>query len=408
MNNCLYVCMFGGFSLSWLGTRLAGEEKSSETQFNYLIQMLLHNREKGVSRDALEAVLFEDREINDIHHATRSVIYNTKKKLKALGLPDVNYIRQKKGIYYWTEEIPVVEDAAEFEWIIQEAEARQDPDEKLALYQEACHRYTGEFLPAQAGVLWVAQEAKRYRSLFYSCVEKTVELLRANRDFLQMEEIGIYAAKVQPLADWEMVTMEAMIALGRYEEAEKFYEETVDLYFRRAGVHPSRRQKELFGKLGEQFGHRHNALEEIQTELAESEEEERGGYLCPYPVFQGIYRMVSRMMERGGQSVYLMLCIVVDSKGNPMREGNTLEELSQRLGDAILHSVRHSDAISKYGKGRYLVLLVNTTHENCSIIQKRINEKFIVGRQRTGIKYCVKSVICSLEKGSSTAGKEKK
>ena len=369
--------------------------------------MLLHNREKGVSRDALEAVLFEDREINDIHHATRSVIYNTKKKLKALGLPDVNYIRQKKGMYYWTEEIPVAEDATEFERTIQEAETRQDPDEKLALYQEACHCYTGEFLPAQAGVLWVAQEAKRYRSLFYSCVEKTVELLRTNRDFLQMEEIGIYAAKVQPLADWEMVTMEAMIALGRYEEAERFYEETVDLYFRRAGVHPSRRQKELFGKLGEQFGYRHNALEEIQTELAESEQEERGGYLCPYPVFKGIYRMVTRMMERGGQSVYLMLCIVVDSKGNPMRDGSALEELSRRLGDAIWHSVRHSDAISKYGKGRYLVLLVNTTLENCSIIQKRINEKFIVGRQRTGIKYCVKSVICSLDKGSYTAGKGK-
>ncbi len=301
----------------------------------------------------------------------------------------------------------MAEDATEFERTIQEAETRQDPDEKLALYQEACHCYTGEFLPAQAGVLWVAQEAKRYRSLFYSCVEKTVELLRTNRDFLQMEEIGIYAAKVQPLADWEMVTMEAMIALGRYEEAERFYEETVDLYFRRAGVHPSRRQKELFGKLGEQFGYRHNALEEIQTELAESEQEERGGYLCPYPVFKGIYRMVTRMMERGGQSVYLMLCIVVDSKGNPMRDGSALEELSRRLGDAIWHSVRHSDAISKYGKGRYLVLLVNTTLENCSIIQKRINEKFIVGRQRTGIKYCVKSVICSLDKGSYTAGKGK-
>ena len=86
---------------------------------------------------------------------------------------------------------------------------------------------------------------------------------------------------------------------------------------------------------------------------------------------------------------------------------NPLEELSRRLGDAIRHSVRHSDAISKYGPGRYLVLLVNTTHENCSIIQKRINDNFIIGRQRTGIKYCVKSVICSLEQGSVAAGREK-
>lgn len=78
-----------------------------------------------------------------------------------------------------------------------------------------------------------------------------------------------------------------------------------------------------------------------------------------------------------------------------MKEGTVLDELSQRLGDAIRHSVRHSDAITKYGKGRYLVLLVNTTREDCEIVQKRINYRFIVGRQRTGIQYYVKSVICS-------------
>lgn len=80
-----------------------------------------------------------------------------------------------------------------------------------------------------------------------------------------------------------------------------------------------------------------------------------------------------------------------------MREGAKLEELSQRLGDAICHSVRQSDAINKYGKGQYLVLLVNTTRENCSIVQRRINQNFIVGRQRTGVQYHVNSVVCNLD-----------
>ena len=47
--------------------------------------------------------------------------------------------------------------------------------------------------------------------------------------------------------------------------------------------------------------------------------------------------MLARIMERGGQSIYLMLCTVVDSKGNPMKEGPVLEELSQRLGNAIIN-----------------------------------------------------------------------
>ena len=38
-----------------------------------------------------------------------------KKKLLAAGLPNVNYIELRNGIFYWTPEIPVLEDAREFE-----------------------------------------------------------------------------------------------------------------------------------------------------------------------------------------------------------------------------------------------------------------------------------------------------
>lgn len=394
-NNVLYVKTFGGFSLSWNGKLITGEVKSNESQFSYIMQLLLHYGAGGVPRDTLEKVLFEDRDINDVRHAIRSVIYNAKKKLKAAGLPDVNYIEQKKGIYYWTGEVKTVEDAAEFERFCREAEAEKDLDNKLGLYMDACHCYTGEFLENQAGMLWVAQEAKKYRAMFCACVEHAVQLLRINQDYLQMEELGLYAAKINPLADWETVTMEALVSLGRYEEARKFYEDTVDFYFQKEGLRPSPRLMEMFNKLGSQLDCEFDALEDIQTFLSEGKDSVTGGYLCPYPVFQGVYRMVERMMERGGQSVYLMMCVVVDSKGNPMKEGDVLDDLSQRLGDAIRHSVRHSDAVTKYGRGRYLVLLVNTTREDCGIIQKRINYRFIVGRQRTGIQYYVKSVICS-------------
>lgn len=394
MDNYLEVQMFDGFSVFWKGRLIGGGAKNSESQFNYLMQLLLHYPE-GVSRDKLERVLFEDRDIGDVHHAMRSVIYNAKKKLREAGLPEVSCIEQKKGIYRWTENVPVREDAAEFERLCREADAEEDPDNKLGLYLEACHRYTGEFLAQQTGMLWVAQEAKRYRTMFYACVEKAVELLRNNQDFFQMEELGSYAAKLYPLADWETVTMEALMALGRSEDARKFYEDTVDFYFQEQGLRPSVRMTELFKKLGAQFDSSLEDIESIQTELAEGEEGDWGGYFCTYPVFQGVYRMVKRMMERGGQSVYLMLCVVVDSKGNPMKQGEALEELSQRLGDAIRNSVRHSDAVSKYGKGRYLVLLVNTTLEDCKIVQKRINDRFLIGRQRTGIQYYVKSVLCT-------------
>ena len=116
--------------------------------------------------------------------------------------------------------------------------------------------------------------------------------------------------------------------------------------------------------------------------------------------------MVERMMERSGQSIYLMMCMVVDKSGRTIRDRDVLEELTGRLEDAVLHSLRRSDAVSRYGSGQYLVLLFNTALENCSIIQERINERFLSGWQQTGVQYYVNSVICSPDQKSTRRSKE--
>lgn len=388
----LRIKMFGNFSMMYGGISLLGK-KVSETQFTYLMQILLHNKETGISRERLEELIFGDRDIKNVHHAMQSIIYNAKNKLKKSGLPDANYIKQEKGIFYWTDEIPVVKDTAEFETLCREADETENVDDKLQLIFDACHRYSGEFLAANAGIVWVAAEARRYRKMFYRCVEYAAQILREREDFMQLEKLGRYASGIAPFADWECLTMEALIGMGRYEEAIDLYAATVDMYFQERGIRPSEKMMESLSRLENQMTHPCEMLETIQDKLME-EGEHRGGYMCTYPVFRGIYRMVTRMMERGGQSVYLMLCTIVDSKGNPMKDGEQLDDLSDRLGDAIRRSIRQGDAINRYGKGQYLVLLVNTTYENCSIVKKRINSNFLIGRQRTGVKYHVSPVRC--------------
>lgn len=389
----LYVQMFGGFSMKWNGTQIGGGPRARESQFTCLMQLLLHHRKEGVGRNLLEEALFGEREVENVYHSLRSVLYNARKKLRQAGLPDVEYICRKKDVYYWTGEIPVEEDTAVFEACAERAQEEEDPERRLELLLEACYCYRGEFLPRQAGVIWAAQEARRLQARLYSCVEDAVVLLRLHEDWQRMKELGVYVSQISPFADWETVTMEALISMGAMEEARKLYDDTVEYYMQGQGFRPSARLGELLNRLGAQMEHRYAMLDAIQEELLEKNAG-GGGYLCPWPIFEGIYHMVGRIMERSGQSVYLMLCTVVDSKGNPMEEGALLEELSPRLQEAICRSVRRGDVVAKYGKGQYLVLLVNTTRENCSVVQKRINYKFVVGRQRTGVKYYVNSVVC--------------
>lgn len=162
-------------------------------------------------------------------------------------------------------------------------------------------------------------------------------------------------------------------------------------------MHPSGRLTELLHSLGGQMEHTYATFDEIQDLLSEDGEKTAGGYVCNWPVFEGIYQMLVRMLERSGQSVYLMLCTLVDGKGNPVEDNSVLEQLTERLCESICCSVRRSDVVNRYGKGQYLVLLFNTTRESCRILQKRINTQFRSKRQRMGIRYHVKSIICTQE-----------
>lgn len=391
--NTLYVQMFESFQMSYGRKPLMGGTRR-DTYFSSLMQILLHNVKTGVSRDHLEDVLLGDRDIEKRHQALQTIIYKAKRKLRNMGLPDVNYIVFEKGVYHWTPLIPVEEDAAVFEDYYMRACETENEEERLEFYRCACYKYKGEFLSTYAGVLWAGAEARRYREMFASCVCQVASILRKRQEWEELEKLGIYVTKTDPFADWEILTMEALIQSGRYEEARQLYADTADSYLTERGIHPTEKMMKMMEDLGRKMKHSYEVLDQIQRTLMEEPGEIQGGYECSYPVFRGIYQAVNRMMERGGQSVYLMLCTLVDGKGNPMKEGKWQEELSLRLKDAIRKSVRHGDIINQYGKGQFVVLLINTTRENCGIIERRINQRFIVEGQRTGVRYHVNSVIC--------------
>ena len=81
------VKTFGGFSIRYKDSELSFGNQS-ESQMVQLLQLLLHFRRQGLSRDLAKAALFGDRDVDDVSHSIRNIIYNLRKRLKALGLPD--------------------------------------------------------------------------------------------------------------------------------------------------------------------------------------------------------------------------------------------------------------------------------------------------------------------------------
>lgn len=391
----LKVRMFGTFSMNYNGKPLVMKRLRRNNQFTNLMQAVLYYSEKGVGRDWLEDVVFEDRDVENRHNSLRVLIYKAIRKLRELGLPEGKYIYLENGLYRWTSEIRVEVDAIEFDRIYQRAKEAEDSGEKLDLYLQACYMYQGEFLADCAGVVWIGYESKRYRMIFQDIVCQAAMLLREREEWMRLEKLGRFAALAAPFSDWEELIMEAYMETGRFDDARRLYEETADYYQREQGIYPSVKMMQAIERLGNQMMYSYELLDTIQKKLTEEPDETvMGGYYCTFPVFQGIYQAVTRIMERGGQAVYLMLCTLVDGKGNPIQKEERLEGFSERLREAICRSVRHGDIVNQFGRGQYLVLLINTTRENCEVVQERINRNFNIGNQRVRVRYHVKCVEC--------------
>ena len=94
------------------------------------------------------------------------------------------------------------------------------------------------------------------------------------------------------------------------------------------------------------------------------------------PSFRDNYRLVRRLIERNGQSAFLMVCSLTDGNGHPMENREKLDVMSMELHRAVKNSLRRGDSFSKYSPSQFLILLVGTNQENCDIIFRRIAARF--------------------------------
>ena len=130
-----------------------------------------------------------------------------------------------------------------------------------------------------------------------------------------------------------------------------------------------------FKYMSERMSNSPQTIRGIKSRLKE-EEIESGAFYMTLPSFRDSYRLVRRIMERNGQSVYLMLCSLVDSKGAPLEDPDKLGNMSEELMVAIKHCLRKGDSFTRYNPSQFLILLVGTNRENCGLIFNRIEKWF--------------------------------
>jgi DNA-binding SARP family transcriptional activator/GGDEF domain-containing protein len=370
----LKVHILGGFSITY-GDKPVSFGKNTTTKAMKLLQLLLYYGTNGIAREKLLEELYGREELADVANNLRVTVHRLKKMLVDAGLPQYDYIRIKKGIYQWNSPMKTELDTEVFNRLIESAGEEKDKRNKIAILKEACQIYGGDFLSEASGDDWVLLEGVQYKNAYTTALKTICEYQMAHGEYEDTLSMCEQACAMYPFDEWQAVRIECFIALKRYKEAMKEYEDTAQLFFEELGISPSDRMLEQFEMMSNSMNYNPQEIKQIKNRLRE-DDEERGAYYCSLPSFRDTYRFLARMLERNGQSAYLMLCSLTNGKGQPMENEEKLKTMTQELHHTIQHCLRRGDSFTKYSPSQFLVLLVGTDKENCEIIFDRVTKYF--------------------------------
>lgn len=396
----LNVHVLGGFSITY-GDNPISFGRNTVTKAMKLLQILIYQGDKGIAREKLLEELYGREELADVSNNLRVTVHRLKKMLVDVGLPKYDYVNIKKGIYRWDAPAETVVDARVFSRQIAKAQEADTEKEKIHLLREACLMYGGEFLPDLSGDEWVLMESYQYKKKYSDALSKVCDYLIAHGDYEEALKLCTPACEMYPFDEWQTVKIDCYIALNNYKDAMKEYENTAKMLFEELGISPSEKMMNQFQVMSSRMNYKPQAIRDVKQHLRE-EKDESGAYYCNLPSFRDNYRLVARIIERNGQSVFLMMCSLTNSSGQPMESGSRLDQMMEELNKTIKYCLRRGDCYTKYSASQFLILLVGTNKEDCGMIFERIKRCFCEEHKSWGkyLEYFVSSVTDINQDGS--------
>ncbi|MBQ5706807.1 MAG: SARP family transcriptional regulator [Peptococcaceae bacterium] len=376
MQQQLQISMLGGFSLSYPdGTAIDYQSNRSNKLWMVLAYLLTH-RGKQITQDELIDILWPDEEIDNPVNTLKTMRHRLCGMLDALGgIPGKEMIRYNHGIYAWSEEVDCVLDIDQFSTYCALAEQEQDDSQKISYYLNALEYYNGDFLPKLSSEMWVMSAHAYYHAEYLRVVKKCIALLRTENRYYEIITVCQKAVTIEPYdEDLHRELIDALVRTGAKQSALNHYEKVKELFYHEFGINLSEDLVELYKQIIDETNDAQMDLSFIASRL--QEDMVPGAFYCEYALFKEIYRLMTRMMERSGQSVYLCLVSVTEKNGKHIVNTKKQNEAVGRLRTAIQFSLRRGDVFTRYSVSQYLILLSSINYENTEMVLRRITDNF--------------------------------
>ena len=392
----LQVNMFGGLAINYEGKNISvGKNKTAK--YVQLLEIVWLSGEAGIQKEQLTNILYDREEQSNLSNSFNNLIYQLHKQIKKSGLPDYDYVVNKDGIFFTDDAVELNSDVLRFISNIEKARATEDEEEAISFYRAAFDEYKSEVLPELATQEWLIIKSVQYQKMYAEAVVALGSYYEKKKDYDTMHRIYKKAAELYPDDEWQIGEINALIGMESFKEAYAVYDETVRYYTDELGVTPSTDLLECYDKMSRQITNTPGKIIQIRDGILEHRGavagDDEGAYDCSFPSFIDAYHILSRNMERSGQSVYMMLLNIVDYEGKRITNAAKLETRAKLLQEAITLTLRQGDTFCKYSASQFLLLLVGTNKESCKTVYRRLLNKFkLLAGPRTELEYSVVSL----------------
>ncbi len=378
------ITMLGGFTLRCAEHSVSDSIGRIHQVWN-LLEYLIANREREVSRDELGQVLWEEEDCDNPQNALKNLVYRARCVLRDAGLgAGDGLILYHRGSYRWNNEVACRVDTEELERLIRDfRNDKLDADCRIERAQRALALYRGEYLPLSANEKWVIPLSVYYKSLYFSCVTDLCELLFEQGQYAAAVRACAHAMEVDQFEEGpHFCYLRALEAQGKAAAALEHYHYTSELFHRELGVQLSEEIQTVYRRIADGFRDAQTDIQAVKQMMLGEESDRRGAYCCNYEVFRNLYRIEARSAARTGQVSFVGMLSVKAAAGAPLLEGDALQTVMDDLLDVICGSLRKNDVVSRLSGSQYILLLPTQTLENAYAVLDRIKKRYHEQRRK--------------------------
>ncbi|MDO5550646.1 MAG: BTAD domain-containing putative transcriptional regulator [Lachnospiraceae bacterium] len=393
-----YAKLLGSFSLNFNGREIPVDVKL-QNQYMQIFLMMIKAGSKGIRREKMIEIFPCDhgsrkRQLSNF----RQQIYLLRKVIRQMDLPEGEYIVCKDEKFYFTCDYKIETDTGQLDRLIRQIQAwSYGKEEKYwELIGKFCSSYTGEFLPMLSGEEWVAAEGAYYQKWYFEYLKQLCDRLKQQGDYEKRLELCTEASQIHPYDEWQAVQIDCLMAMNRYKEAMKVYENAAHIFYEDLGLNALDQIMGKYRDVNGRFCYEAGALAAMQDALREPENA-KGAYFCGYPSFLDIYHVVSRIGERTELESLLMVCTMsmpeaaFESEAS-QESWHRLSLEMERLGQVIQNSIRKEDVYTRYSANQFLILLIGAGEQDGDRIAARLEYNWTKINQNEEIK-----IHCSAE-----------